>query len=137
MAPGDERVVANRLFEILTAKHTLAPVVSPAPPAADLSGVWDVEITYTASRTNHTLQLLQNGARVTGVHQGNFQSRDINGTVNGDSVALASVVTERHGDSLNYRFTGKASGDTISGTLDLGEYLTATWTGKRRGGRSA
>jgi uncharacterized pyridoxal phosphate-dependent enzyme len=132
MAPGDERVVANRLYEVLSAKHTLKPAETPAPPSAELSGVWDVEITYTASKTTHTLQLLQNGARVTGVHQGNFQSRDINGTVAGDAITLASVVTERHGDSLNYRFAGKAAGDTMSGTLDLGEYLAATWTAKRR-----
>ena len=133
MAPGDERVVANRLYEILTAKHTLKPVATPAPPAAELSGIWDVEIPYAASKTMHTLQLLQNGPRVTGNHQGNFQSRDISGTVAGDGVTLASNVTERHGDSLNYRFTGKATGDTMSGTLDLGEYLAATWTAKRRG----
>ena len=133
MAPGDERVVANRLYEILTAKHTLKPVVTPAAPSAELSGIWDVEITYAASKTIHTLQLLQNGARVTGNHQGNFQSRDISGTVAADGVTLASNVTERHGDSLNYRFTGKATGDTMSGTLDLGEYLAATWTAKRRG----
>jgi L-seryl-tRNA(Ser) seleniumtransferase len=136
MAPGDERVVANRLHEVLTARHTLKPAEAPAPPSADVSGVWDVEITYTASKTSHTLQLFQNGARVTGVHQGNFQSRDINGTVNGATVALASVVTERHGDSLNYRFSGKASGDAMSGALDLGEYLAATWTATRRGARA-
>ena len=135
MAPGDERIVANRLHEILSAKHTLKPEQPPAPPAADLSGLWDVEITYTASKTTHALQLLQNGPRVTGNHQGNFQSRDISGTIAGNDVTLQSVVTERHGDSLNYRFAGKASGDTMSGTLDLGEYLAATWTAKRRGGR--
>ena len=133
MAPGDERVVANRLYEILTAKHTLKPAETPAPPAAELSGIWDVEIKYAASKTTHTLQLLQNGARVSGNHQGNFQSRDISGTVAGNDVTLQSTVTERHGDSLNYRFSGKATGDTMSGTLDLGEYLAATWTAKRRG----
>ena len=86
MAPGDERIVANRLYEILSAKHTLKPTPAPAPPAADLSGIWDVEITYTASKTTHTLQLLQQGARVTGNHQGNFQSRDISGTVAGSDL---------------------------------------------------
>ena len=108
-------------------------MATPAAPSAELSGIWDVEITYAASKTMHTLQLLQNGARVTGNHQGNFQSRDISGTVAADGVTLASNVNERHGDSLNYRFTGKATGDTMSGTLDLGEYLAATWTAKRRG----
>ncbi len=51
-------------------------------------------------------------------------------------MTLASSVTERHGDSLNYRFSGKVSGDSMSGSLDLGEYLTATWTAKRPVGRA-
>jgi uncharacterized pyridoxal phosphate-dependent enzyme len=132
MAPGDERIVANRLYQVLTAKHTLKVTPPPAAPAGDVSGVWDVEIQYVASRTTHALQLYQNGGRVTGVHQGNFQSRDINGTMAGDAVTLQSVVTERHGDSLNYRFSGRLTGDTMSGALDMGEYLGATWTAKRR-----
>ena len=53
------------------------------------------------------------------------------GSISGDAVTLTSNVTERHGDSLNYRFTGKVAGDTISGTLSLGEYRNATWTAKR------
>jgi L-seryl-tRNA(Ser) seleniumtransferase len=133
MAPGDERIVADRLYQILTAKHTLKAAAPVVAPAGDLSGQWDVEIQYAASKTTHALQLIQNGNRVAGNHQGNFQSRDIAGTLSGDAVTLASNVTERHGDSLNYRFTGKVSGDTMGGSLDMGEYLTATWTAKRRG----
>jgi len=39
------------------------------------------------------------------------------------------------GDGLNYTFTGKVSGDEMSGALDLGEYLGAKWTATRRGTR--
>jgi L-seryl-tRNA(Ser) seleniumtransferase len=77
------------------------------------------------------LHLQQNGNRLDGIHQGNFLTRDIAGSISGDQVTLASTVTERHGDALNYRFSGKVSGDTIDGTLSLGEYLGATWTAKR------
>ena len=53
-------------------------------------------------------------------------------SISGDTVTLSSNVAERHGgDSLNYRFRGKVSGDTLSGDLDLGEYRTATWTARR------
>jgi len=45
--------------------------------------------------------------------------------------SLASSVTERHGDALSYRFTGKVSGDTMSGSLDMGEYRAATWIARR------
>jgi L-seryl-tRNA(Ser) seleniumtransferase len=80
--------------------------------------------------------LRQRGNRLEGLHQGDFLSRDISGTINGDAVSLASVVTERHGDALNYRFRGSVSGDTIAGSLDMGEYLGATWTARRPGERA-
>ena len=76
---------------------------------------------------------MQTGNRLEGLHQGNFLTRDIAGTINGDTVTLASVVTERHGDALTYRFNGKVASGTIAGTLDMGEYLAATWTARKRG----
>jgi D-glucosaminate-6-phosphate ammonia-lyase len=131
MQPGDEKIVADRLFQVLSAKHALKVVEPPKTPAATLSGRWEVEIKYAASSATHTLHLLQDGNRLEGQHQGNFLARDIAGTIDGEAVSLASSVTERHGDSLNYRFTGTISGDTMSGTLSLGEYLGAAWTARR------
>jgi len=57
---------------------------------------------------------------------------DITGTINGDTVTLSSSLAPR-GDSINFRFTGKLAGETLAGALDMGEYLGATWTAKRRG----
>jgi len=131
MAPGDEKIVAERVYQVLSAKRTPKPVETPQSPAANLSGPWDVEIQYAASKTTHVLHLQQNGNRLEGTHQGNFLARDISGTVSGDAVSLASVVTERHGDSLNYRFSGRVDGDAMSGTLNMGEYLNASWTARR------
>jgi uncharacterized pyridoxal phosphate-dependent enzyme len=132
MQPGDEKVVADRVHEVLSAKHVLPPAETPALPSANLSGRWDVEIQYAAGSATHVLHLVQDGNKVEGAHQGNFLTRDISGTIAGDAVALSSSVTERHGDSLNYRFTGALSGETMSGALNLGEYLTATWIARRR-----
>jgi L-seryl-tRNA(Ser) seleniumtransferase len=132
MQPGDEKVVAQRVVEVLSARHTLKPVEAPAAPAANLSGGWDVEIRFAASATTHRLHLVQNGNRLEGIHQGNFLTRDITGTISGERVTLSSNVAERHGDSLNYRFSGKVSGDTLSGDLDMGEYRTAAWTARRQ-----
>jgi L-seryl-tRNA(Ser) seleniumtransferase len=131
MSPGDEKIVAQRIVDVLSAKHTLKPAEPVLEPAVNLSGRWQVEIRYAASTSTHSLHLQQNGNRLDGIHQGNFLTRDIAGSISGDQVTLASTVTERHGDALNYRFSGKVSGDTIDGTLSLGEYLGATWTAKR------
>jgi L-seryl-tRNA(Ser) seleniumtransferase len=131
MLPGDEKVVGQRVADVLSAKHSPKPAEEPAPPAANIAGRWDVEIQYAASSTIHRVYLQQNGNRLEGAHQGNFLNRDIAGTINGDAVALASNVAERHGDALTYRFSGKVAGDTMSGTLDLGEYRAATWIARR------
>jgi L-seryl-tRNA(Ser) seleniumtransferase len=97
----------------------------------DLTGQWDVHIEYAANTSNHTLHLKQVGTRVEGSHQGDFVSRDLSGSIEGNLVQLSSSYTERHGDSLSFRFAGTVMGDGMSGTLDMGEYLTAKWSAKR------
>ena len=137
MLPGDEGIVAKRVSDVLSARHSLKPAEAVAPPGGDVAGRWDVEIRYAASTSVHHLHLQQSGNRLEGVHQGNFLTRDVSGTVNGDVVSLASNVTERHGDALTYRFAGKLTGGTMTGTLDMGEYRAATWTARRPAGRSS
>lgn len=130
--PGHEKIVADRLYEVLSAKHTLKTPEASKPPAADLSGLWDVHIVYAAATSRHSLTLQQQGGRVQGVHQGDFVSRELTGTVNDDSVMLRSSLAEREvGNALTFTFTGKVAGDTLSGELDMGEYLKAKWTARK------
>ncbi|PYQ12328.1 MAG: hypothetical protein DMF80_19555 [Acidobacteria bacterium] len=133
MAPGDEKIVADRLYAVLTSARG-RPAADPpaAPPATDLSGQWDVHIEYAAGSSDHTLNLRQRGNEIDGAHGGDFVSRDLAGTIEGDTVKIRSNYAESHGDALNYSFSGKVSGDAMSGTLELGEYLGARWTARRR-----
>jgi L-seryl-tRNA(Ser) seleniumtransferase len=132
MSAGDEKIVADRIHAALSKPPSAPPVSPPAAPAVDVTGQWDVRIEYVAGASTHTLHLRQAGSRVEGTHQGDFLSRDLSGTIDGDRVLLASSATERQGgDSLSYRFTGTATGTEMAGTLDMGEYLAAKWTAKR------
>jgi L-seryl-tRNA(Ser) seleniumtransferase len=133
MAAGDEQIVADRLYAVLSGRHTLAEMPAPRTPATDVSGQWAVTINYAASTSTHDVVLLQSGSRLTGSHRGNYVTRDVQGTIAGDSVSFGSTVTERTGDSLVYRFSGTVRDEAMSGTLDMGEYLTATWSAVRRG----
>src|SRR5262249_28051605 len=117
--------------EILGQKRPPRAAPSLKTPAGDLSGRWDLRIEYAASNGTHTFHLKQEGNRITGTHQGEYLSREIAGTIDGDEVQLASNVSESHGDALSFRFTGKLQGDGMSGALDMGEYLNARWAGKR------
>ena len=131
MAPGEDKIVGDRIHAILSSPRQAKSAAAPKPAVADLSGRWDVHIDFAAGSSEHALHLTQRGNDILGTHQGDFQARDLSGTIAGDEVRIASSVTESHGDALSYRFSGKLSGDTMSGGLDLGEYLNATWTAKR------
>jgi len=133
MAPGDEKIVGDRLYAVLTSAQG-KPAADPplAAPAVDLSGQWDVHIEYAASSSDHTLSLHQRGNEIDGAHGGDFVSRDLTGTIEGDIVRIRSSYAESHGDALNYSFSGKVTGDAMSGMLELGEYLGARWTARRR-----
>jgi L-seryl-tRNA(Ser) seleniumtransferase len=128
MAPGDEKVVAERLFAVLSNPPKVEEK-PPAAPAADLTGTWDVRIQYAASVSTHRLHVRQKGNDLDGVHHGDFEARDLRGTIDGDAVRVRS--SWEHGDSLNYTFTGKVSGDEMAGDVSLGEYLDARFTAKR------
>ncbi len=136
MADGDERIVARRLVEILSAKRAPMRAETPAPPAGDLTGRWEAVITYAASTSRHILFLEQKGSTLQGTHQGDFTTRDLTGTINGAEVRFGSYAGEQHGEALSYRFsgtlTGSGSGAALSGTLDMGEYLAAKWTARRK-----
>ena len=142
MSPGDEKIVAERIYATLSNPSTALGASSPssarvgapdqsAAASVDVSGQWDVRIEYIASSSTHTLHLKQTGNRVEGTHQGDFVARDLSGTIDGNHVQLASSYTERHGDALSFRFTGDVSGNEMSGALDMGEYLTGRWRATR------
>ena len=128
MRPDDDKVVADRLFGVLSQKRSPKP---PMPtPSANISGRWDVNVEFFSSKSQHTLTLEQDGNRLQGSHKGDFSVRDVFGTIEGDQIKLRS--TERiPGDSITFIFAGSLSGDTFSGPVYMGEYLNAKFTAKR------
>jgi len=135
LAPGDEKVIADRLVAVLSKPPAQTEASAPSAPAGDVAGQWTVRIQYAAAASTQTLHLTQKGNELGGFHQGEFLTREVTGTIDGDAVRVRSAFGEQHGDSINLTFTGKVAGDQMNGTLDMGEYLGATWTAVRRGAR--
>src|SRR5262249_6846103 len=100
MAAREEQIVAERIYTALSKAPRQSARAAVAPPAADLTGQWDVRIDYVASTSTHTLHLKQAGSRIEGSHQGDFVSRDLTGTIDGSAVQITSLYSERHGDAL-------------------------------------
>ena len=135
MAAGDERIVADRLHAVLSKPSAQTATAALAAPSGDLTGQWNVRIQFAAAASTHTLHLTQRGNELGGLHQGDFMTREISGTIDGDAVRIRSAYGEQHGDSVNLIFTGTINGDEMSGALDMGEYLGASWSATRRAAR--
>jgi L-seryl-tRNA(Ser) seleniumtransferase len=131
MSPGEDKIVGDRLYQILSAKRQPRVTEVPKTPAGDLTGRWNVHIEFAAGSSDHNFHVKQQGNQLVGTHQGDFTARDFSGTISGDDVRIASTIGEVHGAALSYRFSGKLNGDKMSGTLDMGEYLGAKWTAAR------
>ncbi len=129
MQPGDAKVVAKVL------ERTLSNPPKPSAAAAggmpkQVGGRWDVEIDYPVAPADHTLFVEQSGDELSGTHRGDRTGGELKGWIDGDRVHLSS----RHrweGARFNFQFDGRVRGDTIEGTVDLGEYFTAKFSGRR------
>jgi hypothetical protein len=129
MQPGNAKVVADRLFAILSQKRQ-PQSTAMTPPKANISGHWDVEVEFFSSKSQHTLFIEQDGNWIQGSHKTDFALQEVVGMVEGDEVKLRSVY-RIPGNSISYLFSGKAADDSISGSIYMGEYLTANFTAKR------
>jgi seryl-tRNA(Sec) selenium transferase len=129
MQPGNDKIVADRIYDFLTQKRSPKPS-SMTAPAATITGRWDAMIEFFSSKSLHTLFIEQDGNWIEGSHKGDFSTRDLVGTIEGSLVKLRSV--DRHmADSITFTFSGTLSNDTISGQIHMGEYRTASFTAKR------
>ena len=128
MQAGEEKIVADRLFEVLSKKRSPKPEMKT--PTTNLSGRWDVEVHYALSASQHSFTIEQDGNWIQGTHKGDFDTKNMVGTIDGDEVKIKSTIPIV-GNIIIYLFSGKVSGDTISGDIHMGEYLTAKFTAKR------
>jgi hypothetical protein len=101
-----------------------------AAAAANLAGSWDVDIDFFSSKGRQSLFIEQDGNWIQGSHRGEFTTRDMIGQIEGDQVRLRST-ERRPGANVTFTFAGTVSGDTMSGTLYMGEYLNAKFVATR------
>jgi len=125
---GEEQIIADEVFKIL---NDPPQIKRPGgAPDTDVSGQWDIEIKFAASKANQTFVFEQKENILRGTHHGSFAPRDLTGSIYGRNILVRSSYT-RQGVRLNFEFTGVADGDTMSGEVSMGEYGTAEWAARR------
>lgn len=130
MHPDDYKIVARRLHEIFAAAGQRKPASPDAPPGADVTGRWSVELEFVRGVARQSLDLQAGGGRVKGIYRGTHAAGEVDGTVAGNTVRFRGTLPA-DGVQLVYLFEGRISGDRMSGTVSLGEYGAATWKARR------
>jgi seryl-tRNA(Sec) selenium transferase len=129
MQPGNAEVVAERLHGILSQKRS--PLSDKLKAAkADLHGHWDIEVSFPSSISQHKLFIEQDGNWIQGMHQTDFELLDLIGMVEGDDIKMRSDY-RIPGNSLVYLFSCRFENEKLTGSIYLGEYLNATFSGNR------
>jgi L-seryl-tRNA(Ser) seleniumtransferase len=131
LMPGDDKIVADRLHQVLTKPPKLEPI--PEPPQGDpasVGGQWKLEMTFDRGSATHALIFEQNGSDVVGTHNGEWVTGDLQGKLHANQIKFRS--SQRiEGQLLSYEFSGTVDGDKMGGDVSLGEYGAAHWTAQR------
>ncbi|HZY62780.1 MAG TPA: Cys/Met metabolism pyridoxal-phosphate-dependent protein [Edaphobacter sp.] len=130
MDPGEDKIIADALYEALTNPgHYENPVIPTGAPA-QISGTWAVTINYPRGTGEQTFTLQQDGNNLTGAQKGEIYNADLKGTVHASQVMLRSSMPVG-GNTIHWTFKGEANGNEIAGNVNMGEYGDATWKAVR------
>jgi hypothetical protein len=95
-----------------------------------VDGNWNITMTTPMGERNTTLSLKSAGSTLTGTQGAEGNTGEIfDGTVNGADVAWKISITNPM--PLTLEFTGKVSGDGMSGEMGIGPMGSFPFTGKR------
>ncbi len=130
MIPGDEKIAAQRIYAVLANPPKFSNPEVPQGTPLVVAGQWDVRMEFGRGSAEHTIVLEQDGTKLAGTHRGEYVSGDLSGSVAANQVRFRSS-QKIEGTRLSYDFTGTASADRMSGTVNLGEYGEARWTAQR------
>ncbi len=130
MMPEDHKIAAGAIYAVLSKPPKME---RPAPPSGEpvsVTGKWDVKVEYLLGSGRHKLAIEQSGDKLTGTHDSEKLTGELRGKVQANQVQFHS--THRiQGTAIGYEFTGVAEGDSMRGTVAMGEYGQAKWSAQR------
>ena len=131
MWPGEYKVVADRLYEVLSKAPGPREKKQYAAPAGDVAGLWEARLEFSVGSARHTFYLDPNGNSVTGQYSGRVVQGPLKGHLDGNSIQFSGG-GRIEGAGLRYTYKGTFDGGKMSGIVELGEYGIARFTAARK-----
>jgi hypothetical protein len=103
-----------------------------AAEEVSVAGTWQMEVQTEQGTGSPKFVLEQNGETISGTYEGQLGQAPVKGTVKGNAVEMTYVVSGG-GQELEVKYAGTIEGDTMKGTVSLGQLGEGTFTGKKQG----
>jgi hypothetical protein len=103
------------------------------PPPPPVTGKWTMSLQMSQGTATPTLELKQEGEKITGSYTGRYGSYALQGTRKGRAIEFAFAMGAA-GEEIRLTFKGEIAADaqTMKGTAFMGEELgEAAWTARR------
>lgn len=101
----------------------------PAEPAR-VAGEWNVSLELGSITGHPTLELKQDGEKVTGTYRGRYGASALEGAVKEKQIGF-TVTMNAEGQQTSGYFAGVVDGDTMSGTVEFEGAGEGTWSARR------
>ena len=108
---------------------SLAAVPVPLSPA-NVAGTWNVTLELGAITGRPTLELKQDGEKLTGPYRGRSGASPLEGEVKENKVAFTVTLNAEGQQSSGY-FGGVVDGDSMTGTVEFDGAGEGTWSAAR------
>ncbi len=107
-----------------------APAQKPA--LTSVTGKWNVTLEMQSGTASPTLDLTQQGEKLTGVYQGRYGKFPLTGTVKGGKIEFTFKMNAE-GAEVVMTYTGQVASDFLAmkGVAQLDQMGEATWAAKR------
>ena len=107
-----------------------APAQKSAPTT--VTGKWNVTLEMQAGTASPTLDLTQQGEKLTGVYEGRYGKFPLSGTVKAGKIDFTFKMNAE-GTDVVMTYTGQVAADflTMKGVAQLDQMGEANWTAKR------
>lgn len=114
-----------------TASSASSAAVTPASSGANISGAWIFAVETEQGSGSPSFTFKQEGDKLTGTYKGLFGEAPLEGTMKGKDVNF-SIKVNAQGVEGVVVYSGMIEGNSMKGTVKLGDLGSGTWTAKRQ-----
>ena len=123
-------MIAIAMFVVAMLGAQAAPQKPETPTT--VTGKWQITLEMQAGTASPTLDLKQDGEKLTGVYEGRYGKFPLNGTVKARKIEFVFKMNAE-GTEVVMTYSGEVGADFLSmkGVAQLDQMGEATWTAKR------